>query len=61
MNMMYLYLILTFTDGTQLVEAKGAAGPTWDDCIKFASYVQYQEKYPRTKTVLKRETRCVRQ
>lgn len=61
LSLMYLFLVITYTDGTQVVEAKGPAGATWDDCIKYASYVQYQEKYPRAKAVAKRETVCRRQ
>lgn len=56
----YLMLTVTFADGTSVIEAKGAAGPTWDDCIKYASYVQYQEKYPRAQAVIKRKTSCER-
>lgn len=56
----YLMLTVTFADGSSVIEAKGPAGPTWDDCIKYASYVQYQEKYPRSKPVIKREVRCER-
>lgn len=59
-NIFYLYLALTFADGSTALEAKGPAGTTWDDCIKYASYVKYQEKYPREKVVVKRETYCGR-
>lgn len=58
--MLYLFLILTFADGTSAIEAKGPAGAEWDDCTRYASYVQYQERYPRGKVVVKRETVCRR-
>lgn len=59
--MFYLYLILTLADGSRIIEPKGAAGATWDDCIKYASYVLYQERYPRAYQVVARETSCRRQ
>lgn len=59
MKLYYLYLLLTFSDGTSALEAKGAAGTTWEQCIDYASYVKYQQLYPRAKTVTGREVMCL--
>lgn len=62
MAMLYLYFLVTFTDGTKVLEPKGAAGPEWSDCTTYNSYLRYQKQfdYPRAKPVEKIDSFCMR-
>lgn len=55
----YLYLAVSFVDGTMSYEPKGPSGPTVQTCTKYGDWAVKNQVYVNAKEVNKVEAVCV--
>lgn len=58
-SMMYLFITVTFADGSIVYEGKGPSGPTVESCRKFGDYVVGNKLYSQAKPVVRVDVNCV--